>query len=60
MLTDRQTDRQTGELTGYPSIDKPWLKYYTEEAIYTPLPECTIYEYMYENNKAYDGCILET
>ena len=19
------------ELTGYPSIDKPWLKYYTEE-----------------------------
>ena len=21
------------ELTGYPSIDKPWLKYYSEEAI---------------------------
>lgn len=20
-------------LTGYPSIDKPWLKYYSEEAI---------------------------
>lgn len=20
------------ELTGYPSIDKPWLKYYSEEA----------------------------
>lgn len=51
MLTDRQTDKQTGELTGYPSIDKPWLKYYSEEAINAPLPECTIYEYMYDNNK---------
>lgn len=37
--------------TGYPSIDKPWLKYYSEEAINTPLPECTIYEYLWENNK---------
>ena len=39
------------KLTGYPSIDKPWLKYYSEEAINAHLPECTIYEYMYENNK---------
>lgn len=39
------------ELTGYPSIDKPWLKYYTEEAINASLPECTIYEYLWENNK---------
>ena len=31
-------------MTGYPSIDRPWLKFYTEEAIKTPLPECTIYE----------------
>lgn len=38
-------------LTGYPSIDKPWLKYYTEEAVNAPLPECTIYEYLWENNK---------
>ncbi len=41
----------TKELTGYPSIDKPWLKYYSEEAINAPLPECTIYEYLWENNK---------
>ncbi len=41
------------QLTGYPSIDKPWLKYYTEEAINGKLPECSIYEYMYENNKDY-------
>ena len=37
--------------TGYPSIDKPWLKYYNEEAIYEALPESTIYEYLWENNK---------
>ena len=54
------TNRQTGELTGYPSIDKPWLKYYSEEAINTPVPECSIYEYMLENNKDYpaDSAIL--
>lgn len=38
-------------LTGYPSIDKPWLKYYTEEAINAKMPECTISEYLWENNK---------
>lgn len=41
------------KLTGYPSIDKPWLKYYTEEAINATLPECTIYEYLWENAKNY-------
>ena len=38
-------------LTGYPSIDKPWLKYYSEEAINAPLPECSMYEYIWQNNK---------
>lgn len=38
-------------LTGYPSIDKPWLKYYSEEAINAPLPEGTAYEYLFEKNK---------
>ncbi|MBR1860246.1 MAG: AMP-binding protein [Lachnospiraceae bacterium] len=40
-------DRQTG----YPSVDKPWLKYYTEEQINTPLPDCSLYEYLWECNK---------
>lgn len=40
-------------LTGYPSIDKPWLKYYSEEAKTAPLPDCSIYEYLWENNKDY-------
>lgn len=39
------------KLTGYPSIDKPWLKYYSKEAINALLPECTIYENLWENNK---------
>ncbi len=38
-------------LTGYPSIDKPWLKYCTEEAINTPLPECTMYEHIFNLNQ---------
>lgn len=37
--------------TGYPSIDKPWLKYYSEEAIYAELPECSLYEYLWQNNR---------
>lgn len=40
-------------MTGYPSIDKPWLKYYSEEAINSPLPECTFYQYLWNNNKDY-------
>ena len=38
--------------TGYPSVDKPWLQYYSEEAINAKLPECTVYEWMYQNNAA--------
>ena len=46
-----QTDRQTEhELTGFPSIDKPWLKYYSEEAIQAELPECTILQYIKNKN----------
>ena len=41
------TERQTG----YPSIDKPWLKYYTKEQINASLPEYKIYDYIYESNK---------
>ena len=45
------------KLTGYPSIDKPWLKYYSDEAINHPLPESTIYEYFYANNKDFPNDI---
>lgn len=29
-------------MTGYPSIDKPWLQYYSEGAINDKLPNCNI------------------
>ncbi len=35
------------EKMGYPSIDKPWLKYYSEEAIKKDIPEnVSVYEHM--------------
>ncbi|MGN0431110.1 MAG: class I adenylate-forming enzyme family protein [Lachnospiraceae bacterium] len=42
-----------GKMTGYASIDKPWLKYYSEEVISGKLPNQTIYGYLKENNKNY-------
>ncbi len=41
---------QKKEQTGYPSIDKPWLKYYSEEAINVTFPKATVYERIYKNN----------
>lgn len=38
------------KLTGYPSIDKPWLKYYKPEDIAAPVPTGSMYDYLYENN----------
>lgn len=38
------------KLTGFPSIDKPWLKYYSEGAINAPLPTESLYTYMYNKN----------
>ena len=35
-----------GEITGYPSIDMPWLKYYSEEQILAPIPNMTALEYL--------------
>ena len=38
-----------------PSLDKPWLKYYTDEAINMALPEKTIYEAVFDNNHLYQN-----
>lgn len=40
-----------GPPTGYASIDKPWLKYYSEEVIKSELPSDTIYSYLKNKNK---------
>ena len=42
-MKNMSTERQTG----YPSIDKPWLKYYTKEQINASLPEYKIYDYIF-------------
>ena len=39
------------KLTGYPSIDKPWLKYYSEEEKKWNIKKSTIFEYIFERNK---------
>lgn len=38
------------KLAGYPSVDRPWLKYYSEEAINAKNPECSMYEYIRSRN----------
>ena len=48
------------KVTGYPSIDKPWLKYYTQEQISIALPQSTAYQYMRDcNQDNLDACALE-
>lgn len=37
--------------TGRPSVDKPWLKYYSDDAIHAELPDCTMFDYLWECNK---------
>ena len=37
-------------LTGYPSIDKPWLKYYSEEALWAELPTGSMFDYVFRRN----------
>jgi long-chain acyl-CoA synthetase len=34
------------KMTGIPNIDKPWLKYYSEESILSELPKMSAYEYL--------------
>lgn len=38
-------------ITGYASIDKPWQKYYSKEAITASIPELTAYQYMVSQNE---------
>lgn len=43
------TDRQTG----YPSVDRPWLKYYTEDDLKIIDPMCTVYQNIYTRNREF-------
>lgn len=47
-------------LTGYPSIDKPWLSNYQSDLLKEKVPEKTLYEYLYDRNKNHKaGIALE-
>lgn len=47
-------------LTGYPSIDKPWLKYYDKKAVDQKPPEHSMFECIFQNNQGYyDDIALE-
>lgn len=43
----------SGPLTGIPSIDKPWLKYYNKESINISMPKTSCYDYLYSSNSEY-------
>lgn len=38
-------------VTGYPSIDKPWLKFYRDEFINAKLPRLSAFDYMKKQNQ---------
>lgn len=46
-------ERMEKELTGYPSIDKPWLKYYDKRPEDIVYPKKTLYQFVWDNNKEY-------
>lgn len=39
--------------TGYPSIDKPWTKYYSEDEKNVTIPEGSMFDYLYKRNSQY-------
>jgi len=41
--------------TGYPSVDKPWLKYYSEKELNYTIPECKIVDNLYKYIDKYEN-----
>jgi long-chain acyl-CoA synthetase len=56
-LKDFYDEKIQGPLTGFPSIDKPWLKWYSKESIDSKAPRMTAFEYLRECNKNFLNCI---
>lgn len=50
-MNDNYVVDKDKKITGYASIDKPWQKYYSKEAITANIPELTAYQYMVSQNK---------
>lgn len=51
-MIDKGVNKNMFLKTDYPSIDKPWLKYYVEVQNTEPF-HGTLYQHIYENNKDY-------
>ncbi len=49
-LRDLALGKVQGPPTGYASLDKPWLKYYPEEAITYDIPNKSIYDLIHDSN----------
>lgn len=50
-------DYFTVNQTGYPSVDKPWLKYYTDEDLQITIPKCSVFQNIYNRNSKYPNDI---
>lgn len=46
--------------TGYPSIDKPWMKYYNASTLNYSFPQMSIYEYLLAQTNGYDKGVAMT
>ena len=44
-------------MSGYPSIDKPWMKYYSQEQKNMTIPEGTMFDYLFSSNSMYPNDI---
>ena len=53
LFVAKEDKNMSDRLTGYPSIDKPWLRYYPQENIGMEYPNCNLYDYIWERNKNY-------
>ena len=52
-LRDLALGKLQGPMTGYASLDKPWLKYFEAEKMGTPIPKMNLYDFLFECNKDY-------
>lgn len=51
---------KTGKQAGYPSVDKPWRKFYKEGVLGQELPEWGLFDNIYVRNKEYPDNIALT
>ena len=56
-IYERATMTDGKVLTGKPSIDRPWEKYYSKEVLNYDFPEKNLYQCIYDNNKNHLGRI---